>query len=90
MGTIYGAAKRSLVHVGRLERWYSHAIPSIEALDLLVELAPLLGVGGGAGYWVRLLSDHGGDVVATEPDPTEATPGSTALRSRGPRSSVLA
>ena len=51
---------------------YAHAIPSIEALDALRGLGPLLEIGAGAGYWARLLRDRDTDVVAVDAAPLGA------------------
>lgn len=52
-----------------MRRWemvleYAYAIPSEPALDLLVELAPIVEVGAGGGYWAMLLRERGVDVIA--------------------------
>lgn len=51
---------------------YSHAIPTCEALTVLSGLSPLIEVGAGNGYWARLLSDMGADIIATDIEPPES------------------
>ncbi len=45
---------------------YSEAIPTLDALELLASLSPLVEIGAGAGYWARLLDDLGADIIATD------------------------
>lgn len=45
--------RRSLI------RKYGYAVPTLEALDAVAELAPLFEAGAGCGYWARLLQDRG-------------------------------
>jgi len=47
-----------------LVRAYSEAIPTAAALSPLADLAPMVEVGAGSGYWARLLKDLGADIVA--------------------------
>ena len=55
---------------------YGFAVPSTEALQVIARAAPagLVEVGAGTGYWARLLSDSGVDVVAYDlfPPPSSA------------------
>jgi hypothetical protein len=48
-------------------RAYAWAVPDDETIDLLVQLGPLAEVGAGRGYWAKLLSEAGADIVATDP-----------------------
>jgi len=50
---------------------YSEAIPTLEALQALAGLAPLVEIGAGTGYWARLLTDLGTDIVASDCVPSE-------------------
>lgn len=43
---------------------YAHAIPGEAALDVLTELAPLVELGAGTGYWAWLLRRRGVDILA--------------------------
>lgn len=45
---------------------YAEAVPTIEALEVLADLGPLLEIGAGGGYWARLLRDRGADVLAVD------------------------
>lgn len=49
-------------------RW-SWAVPSPEAVTLLAGLGPIVEVGAGTGYWARLISDAGGDIIAYDRTP---------------------
>jgi hypothetical protein len=52
---------------------YAWAVPSTEAIELLVRHSPLVEMGAGTGYWAWLVRQAGGDVVAYDryppPDP---------------------
>ncbi len=48
---------------------YAHAIPNKDALDALVELAPLVELGAGTGYWAWLLRRRGVDILAFDTCP---------------------
>jgi hypothetical protein len=48
---------------------YSEAVPGREAIECLKALAPLVEVGAGAGYWARILGDHGGNIDAFDREP---------------------
>jgi hypothetical protein len=48
---------------------YAWAVPNQEAIAALVEHSPLVEVGAGRGYWARLASEAGADVVAFDPYP---------------------
>lgn len=47
---------------------FSFAIPSIQTLNTIKELAtaPLVEVGAGTGIWSKLLNDNGVDIIATD------------------------
>lgn len=53
---------------------YSWAIPTEEALQVLVEFSPIVEMGAGTGYWAALATDRGADVLAFDlhPPPSEA------------------
>ena len=50
---------------------FSFAIPTDDALDLLIAQSPggIVEIGAGTGYWARLLTDRGADVVAYDVAP---------------------
>ena len=48
---------------------YAHAIPDETALDALAELAPLVELGAGTGYWASLLRRRGVDILAFDTCP---------------------
>lgn len=43
---------------------YSWAIPDERALQIISEFGPIVEIGAGLGYWSKLLSDRGVDVIA--------------------------
>jgi hypothetical protein len=51
---------------------YSEAVPTTEALRALQALSPIIEVGAGRGYWARLLSELGCDIVASDLHPSSA------------------
>ena len=52
---------------------YSFSIPTEEVLTWMVGLGPIIEVGAGKGYWARMISDRGGDVIATDVlDPSDS------------------
>jgi len=55
--------------VAPIRHCVSHAIPSREALAALCQLGPLIECGAGSGYWARLLTDRGTDVLAFDAEP---------------------
>jgi hypothetical protein len=61
-----GAVGRGDPDRDRLVREYSYGIPTEEALDATVAASPsgIVEIGAGTGYWARLLSDRGADVIA--------------------------
>lgn len=56
-----------------LTRKYSWAIPTDEALDLLVKYAPLVEIGAGTGYWAHLLEQRGVEIHAYDAYPPDGT-----------------
>lgn len=48
---------------------YAHAIPDEDALETLAELAPLVELGAGTGYWAWLLRARGVDILAFDACP---------------------
>lgn len=54
---------------GMLVERYAWAIPNELAIAAIVEGSPILEVGAGKGYWAWLISQEGGDIIATDPDP---------------------
>jgi hypothetical protein len=43
---------------------YSWAIPNDEAIAAIVACGPVVEIGAGSGYWAKLISDAGGDIIA--------------------------
>jgi hypothetical protein len=43
---------------------YAHAVPTMEALNTVAALGPLVEIGAGSGYWARLLRDMDCDIAA--------------------------
>ncbi len=43
---------------------YSYAIPNDEAIETISKFSPLIEVGAGSGYWAKLLTDQGADILA--------------------------
>lgn len=54
------AARENLV------REYSFAIPNDEAISTIVYYSPIIEIGAGSGYWAKLISEAGGDIVAVD------------------------
>lgn len=52
-------------------RKYSFAIPTEKALARIVALSPIVEIGAGTGYWAKLLTDRGADVIAYDARPTD-------------------
>ena len=48
---------------------YSWAVPNQEAIDYLVSQSPIIEMGAGTGYWSKLISDSGGEVIAFDESP---------------------
>lgn len=83
----YRAGRRALKGVDYwkdLLHAYAHAIPTPEALKVLARLSPLVEVGAGGGYWARLLTDLGVDIIATDAEP----PTSNSWTSKSPWTNV--
>lgn len=77
-------------------RAYAWAVPDEEAIEEVAALGPILEVGAGRGYWARLISDAGGDVVATDAHPpadrfypVEALDAEQAVRKYGARRTLM-
>ena len=47
----------------KLKEKYAWAIPDVRTLNILREFSPLIEIGGGKGYWAKLLQDKGCDIV---------------------------
>jgi hypothetical protein len=43
---------------------YAWAIPNDEAIAECVKFSPLIEIGAGLGYWAKLISEAGGDIIA--------------------------
>lgn len=43
---------------------FSFAVPTPEVLDLIVGYGPVVEIGAGTGYWARLLTERGCDILA--------------------------
>ena len=59
---------------GVIEHTVGFAIPTREALDVIVKHASPRGIvemGAGTGYWAAMLKDHGADVLAFDRDPPQ-------------------
>jgi len=52
-----------------LTNHYSWAVPNQEAIDYLVSQSPIIEMGAGTGYWSKLISDSGGEVIAFDESP---------------------
>lgn len=66
LGELLGRLERSS-HRYDLVREYAWAIPNDLALAALADLAPLVEIGAGGGYWTHCLRERGVDVVAYDP-----------------------
>lgn len=60
-------------HLRTLTCWkFSWAVPSTPVLEFMVERSPkIVEVGAGTGYWARLLTECGADIIALDTDSTE-------------------
>ena len=47
-----------------LRRYYSFAIPTHEAIETIKKYSPICEMGAGSGYWAKLLTEAGADVIA--------------------------
>lgn len=45
---------------------YSWAIPNTDAIKAIVAYSPIVEIGAGTGYWAKLITEAGGDIVATD------------------------
>lgn len=45
---------------------YGYAIPNEIALNVIVDINPILEIGSGSGYWTHLLREKGADVIAVD------------------------
>jgi hypothetical protein len=52
-------------------RRFSFAIPTLEAVQMVSCLSPLVEMGAGTGYWSMLVSASGGDILAFDKSPGE-------------------
>lgn len=50
-------------------REYAWAIPNADAIETIIEYDPILEVGAGRGYWAHLVSEAGGEILATDDSP---------------------
>lgn len=62
-------------------RW-SWAVPNPAAITVLAGLGPIVEVGAGTGYWARLITDAGGDIIAYDRTPPFEHPGVDPARPR--------
>jgi hypothetical protein len=46
---------------------FGFAVPSAEAIQLVLNHQPLIEIGAGSGAWSRILHDRGADIIATDP-----------------------
>jgi hypothetical protein len=58
-------------HRDRLVFHYSWAIPNTRAITRIARLGPVVEIGAGAGYWARLITEAGGDVIAYDTYPPD-------------------
>ena len=52
-----------------LVKEYSYAIPDEKALEIISKYGPVVEFGSGTGYWAKLLSDRGVDILAFDKSP---------------------
>jgi hypothetical protein len=55
-------------------RQYPDYVPTDSAIDVLLNLSPLVEVGAGDGYWSYVIEQNGGSVRATDLNPTRGSP----------------
>ena len=60
--------RRALVHS------FSWAIPNEEALEVIAKYSPLVEMGAGTGYWAKLLSERGVEIVCYDKYVGETNP----------------
>lgn len=67
---------KDAIHVEWQDLHKSHAYvcPDKPLLEELVSLGPIVEIGAGTGYWARLISDMGGDVVAIDVRASKSSP----------------
>ena len=51
-----------------LREKYSYGIPNEEAIKVICKYSPIWEVGSGTGYWAKLISEQGGQIIASELD----------------------
>jgi len=88
----------------RMIATYAWAIPTREAIEVLLQHTPLVEMGAGTGYWAWLVRQAGGDILAFDryPPPdrrnrwhagehqwTEVKPGGPRLLARHPRRTLF-
>ena len=54
-----------------LVRKYAFAIPTDEAVEKIASYGKLIEVGAGTGYWAKLISEAGGDILAFDIAPPD-------------------
>ena len=55
-----------IYHRDSLREKYAYGIPSEEAIEVICSYSPIWEIGSGTGYWAKLISEQGGDILATE------------------------
>lgn len=53
----------------KLVREYAWAIPTEEAIRVIIKYGPVVEAGAGTGYWASLISQVGGDIICYDKDP---------------------
>jgi len=48
---------------------YAWAVPDDRSLEIVAKYSPIVEMGAGTGYWAKLLSDRGVDIVAYDKEP---------------------
>jgi len=66
---IHGTSPSAFQHRNPLVRKYSWAVPDEVAVRVIAGLGPTVEIGAGTGYWAKLITDAGGDVVAYDDAP---------------------
>ncbi|MGA7988121.1 MAG: hypothetical protein WCB51_06950 [Candidatus Dormiibacterota bacterium] len=56
-----------------LAQRYSYVVPDATSLSILGDLAPLVEMGAGTGYWASKLRSSGSDVIAFDQAPPDGT-----------------
>jgi len=57
-----------------LRHRYAYAIPRTDVIQWMVGVGPIVEVGAGKGYWARMISDVGGDIIAYDLLPPQENP----------------